>query len=281
LGAKVVIITGLSGAGKTVALRALEDSGYFSVDNLPPELIGRFISLETEGAGVENFAIGIDIRERAFLSSFGEIIPSLRNKYHLEVIFLEADPDVLIRRFKETRRPHPLSIEGRTIEEAIEKEASLIAHLKALSDRVIDTSSYTPHQLRNLIQSIYKEGKTALSISLVSFGYKNGIPLGADLLFDVRFLPNPHFVSELKPLTGLDNPVREFVLKEPQTEEFLRRLVGFLDFLIPLYKKEGKAYLTIGIGCTGGRHRSPVIVESLSKILKEKHQSVEVIHRDI
>lgn len=281
MGAKIVIITGLSGAGKTVALRALEDSGYFSVDNLPPELIGRFISLETEGAGVENFAIGIDIRERAFLSSFGEIIPSLRNKYHLEVIFLEADPDVLIRRFKETRRPHPLSIEGRTIEEAIEKEASLIAHLKALSDRVIDTSSYTPHQLRNLIQSIYKEGKTALSISLVSFGYKNGIPLGADLLFDVRFLPNPHFVPELKPLTGLDNPVREFVLKEPQTEEFLRRLVGFLDFLIPLYKKEGKAYLTIGIGCTGGRHRSPVIVESLSKILKEKHQSVEVIHRDI
>ena len=281
MGARVVIITGLSGAGKTVALRALEDSGYFSVDNLPPELIERFISLESEGAGVENFAIGIDIRERAFLSSFGEVIPSLREKYHLDVIFLEADPDALIRRFKETRRPHPLGVEGRTIEEAIEKEASLIAPLKALSDRVIDTSSYTPHQLRNLIQSIYKEGKTALSVSLVSFGYKNGIPLGVDLLFDVRFLPNPHFVPELKPLTGLDKPVREFVLKEPQTEEFLKRLVGFLDFLIPLYKKEGKAYLTIGIGCTGGRHRSPAIVECLSEILKEKDQPVEVIHRDI
>ena len=292
---KIVIITGLSGAGKTVTLRALEDSGFFSVDNLPPELIDRLVEVESGGAGITRFAVGIDIREKAFLSSLDASLTPLRKKYDIEVLFLEADPDVLLRRFKETRRPHPLgpsgigSAEGLAspAEGAIGAEIKLLKPLRTSADRVLDTSAFTPHQLRSLISSLYgakaanKAEKGAMSITLISFGYKFGIPQGADLLFDVRFLPNPHFVPELKDLKGTDEPVRDFVFRGPETLEFIEKITGLLDFLIPLYIREGKAYLTIGIGCTGGKHRSPAIVERVSSLFGEKSLKVEVVHRDL
>lgn len=277
---KIVIITGLSGAGKTVALRALEDSGFFAVDNLPPELIDRLVAMESEG-GVDKFAIGIDIRERAFLNSLGDSLRYLRGKYDLQVLFLEAEQDVLLRRFKETRRPHPLGQQGKGLEEAIRLEMEILSSLRNSADRVLDTSAFSPHQLRSLISSLFSTESNELSVTLISFGYKYGIPQASDLLFDVRFLPNPHFVPSLKDLTGLERQVKEFVFRHPESRQFIERVSGLLDFLLPLYIKEGKAYLTIGIGCTGGKHRSPAIVEEVASILKSKSLKVQVIHRDI
>jgi len=279
----IVIVTGLSGSGKTVALRALEDIGYFCVDNLPPRLIDSFASVETEAAGIKHIAIGIDVRERAFLHAVDPALRPLRDRYNIEVLFLEADTDVLLRRFKETRRPHPLDTEGRGLAEAIKAETGLLKPLRDSADRIINTSAYTPHELRHIITSLYRkhEGKARMSLTLISFGYKFGIPPGIDLLFDVRFLPNPHFVPELKELKGTDPAVREFVIGNPETETFIGKIAGLLDYLIPLFLKEGRAYLTIGIGCTGGRHRSPAIVEKLAGLIADEDLSVNLVHRDM
>ena len=282
----VVIVSGLSGAGKTVALRALEDTGFFCIDNLPVTLIESFLSTIKSRVNSQNVGIGVDIREKTFLGEAYRIISSLKERYSIEILFLEAEKEVMIRRFKETRRPHPMitSKVAADIEEAIDKEKSQLSILRESADKIVDTSNYTPHQLRQLIISSYghTDSKRGLNITLISFGYKFGTPQSADLLFDVRFLPNPFFVTALRQLNGLDKKVAGYVLASPDTWELLTRLNNLLDFLIPRYVKEGRSYLIAGVGCTGGKHRSPAIVQELAKNIK-KHHGIEVaiIHRDI
>ena len=275
-----IILTGLSGSGKTVALNAFEDSGFFCVDNLPSTLIQTFVNLGNRSPSISKAAIGVDIRERKFLSGFADNIASLRKKYKVEIIFLEASEEVLARRFKETRRPHPLGYKD--LSRAISRELKLLSPIRQESDKIIDTSSMTPHRLRKFITDFYsKTGSQEMTISLVSFGYKYGIPLEADLLFDVRFLPNPYFIEELKAFPGTSQKVKKFVLSNKDTKEFFKKIIPLLNYLIPHYKEEGRSYLTIGIGCTGGRHRSPAISEEIKKMLKKQKLGVSVIHRDL
>ncbi len=276
----IVIITGLSGSGKTVALRALEDSGFFCVDNLPIALIDSFISITSKTKGFKKIGIGIDIREKGSFSEINRVLAPLPSKYFIQILFLEAESDVLVRRFKETRRPHPL---GGKIEEGIRIEKKRLSPLRNSADRIIDTSSFTPHQLRQFITSLYKVkvGKKDMALILISFGFKLGTPQGLDLLFDARFLPNPHFVPELKKLTGIDKKVSDYVLRNKTARTYLNKIQDFLDYLIPLYVKEGRSYLTVGFGCTGGNHRSPAIVEKLRRNLKKHPVDLSVVHRDI
>jgi UPF0042 nucleotide-binding protein len=276
----IVIITGLSGSGKTVALRALEDSDFFCVDNLPIALIDLFVSIVSKNKELKKIGIGIDIREKGFLSEIGNVLKTLRNKYRTEILFLEAEKDILLRRFKETRRPHPL---GGNIEDAIQIEKERLSLLKEAADRIVDTSSFTPHQLRQLVTSLYriKKGKKLMTVVLISFGFKFGAPQNIDLLFDVRFLPNPNFVPELKALKGTDKRVFDYVLKKQVTKAFMNKVKELIDFLIPLYIREGRSYLTIGIGCTGGNHRSPAIVERMQGYLKKHPIDLNIVHRDI
>jgi UPF0042 nucleotide-binding protein len=280
----IVIITGLSGSGKTIALRALEDEGFFCVDNLPPQLIDSFAATTMEKAARTRFAIGIDVREKDLLPIMDTTVRPLHDKYAIDILFLEAEKETLIRRFKETRRPHPLSgPEGPGIEQAISEEIELLKPLRADAERIVDTSSFTPHQLRHLIASLYggSAGEDSMGLTLMSFGYKFGIPVNADLLFDARFLPNPHFVPELRELKGTDPEVKKFVLDSPQAGEFIDRFGDFLNYLVPLYVQEGKTSLIIGIGCTGGRHRSPAIVEKVASLMEEKPLRAHIVHRDI
>lgn len=281
---KVIVLSGLSGAGKTVALRTLEDIDYFCIDNLPVTLMESLLS-SIRHENIKKIAIGIDIREKKFLEKAYDILSSLKEKYNIEILFLEAEKDVMIRRFKETRRPHPL-MSGviKNIEDAIEEEKRLLFPIREAADRIIDTSNYTPHQLRHRVMSDYGalDKTDGLNISLISFGYKFGIPQNIDLLFDVRFLTNPYFVAELKDLRGKDKPVIDFVLGKKDTRDFLKHIKDFLDFLIPRFIYEGKNYLIIGVGCTGGRHRSPVIVEEISKYIIERFDiKPNIIHRDM
>ncbi|MEW6001136.1 MAG: RNase adapter RapZ [Nitrospirota bacterium] len=276
---RIVIITGLSGSGKTVALRALEDSNFFCVDNLPIALIDSFVSIISRNREIKKIGIGIDIREKEFLSESSDVLRKLKKEYPTDILFLEAERDVLLRRFKETRRPHPL---GGNIEEAIRIEKERLSPLGEISDRVVDTSPFTPHQLRQFVSSLYgKPVNKAMSVSLISFGFKFGAPQNVDLLFDVRFLPNPNFVPELKPLNGTDKRVSDFVLKKPEAKAFMRKIKDLLDFLIPKYIEEGRSYLAVGIGCTGGNHRSPAIVEKLQLYLKKYPVGINIIHRDM
>jgi len=276
----IVIITGLSGSGKTIALRALEDSDFFCVDNLPVALIESFVSIISRDTDILKIGIGIDIREKGFLSEILEVLKNLRNQYHTEILFLEAEEDVLLRRFKETRRPHPL---GGNIEKSIQIEKERLSLLSENADRIIDTSSFTPHQLRQFVTSLYKTQKTrtAMTVVLISFGFKFGAPQNADLLFDVRFMPNPNFVPKLKKLKGTDKRISDFVCKKPEARLFLEKVKDLMDFLIPLYIKEGKSYLTVGVGCTGGNHRSPAIVEKLKSSLKKHPIDLHIVHRDL
>jgi UPF0042 nucleotide-binding protein len=275
-----VIVTGLSGSGKTVALNSFEDSGFFCVDNLPSPLIVKFINLCTKTPTISKIAVGVDIRERKFLTSFSDTVTDLREKKDIEIVFLEATDEALIRRFKETRRPHPLGYKN--LKRALHREANLLAPIRKEANTIIDTSSLTPHQLRKLITESYlKKGPKEMTISLISFGYKYGVPLEADLLFDVRFLPNPYFIKELKMLSGTSTKVKKFVLSKKDTKEFFNKLFPLLNHIIPLYKQEGKSYLTIGIGCTGGQHRSPAIVQKIEKTLKQQKLKTTLIHRDL
>jgi len=281
----IVIITGLSGSGKTVALRTLEDEGFFCVDNLPITLIGSFVSIISSSNRNKGIGIGIDVREREFLPAFDSVLKTLREGYDVEVIFLEAEKDVIIRRFRETRRPHPLLSEDiREIEEAIEEEKRMLIPLREVSDRIIDSTSFTPHQLRYLISSFFRPVSSVLPlvITIISFGFKYGAPLNLDLLFDVRFIPNPNFVPSLKELKGTDKPVQDFIFEKETTISVFSKISELLDFLIPHYIEEGKRYLTIGFGCTGGRHRSPAIVEQVARHIRERYRiEPEIVHRDI
>ncbi len=276
----IVILTGLSGSGKTVALRALEDSGFFCVDNLPIALIDSFASIISRNREIRKIGIGIDIREKGSLSEIKEVLKTLRKKYQMQVLFLEAEKDVLMRRFRETRRPHPL---GGNIDEVIHIEKERLAPLKDVADRVVDSSSFTPHQLRQLITSFYglQTGRKTMTVVLISFGFKFGAPQNIDLLFDVRFLPNPNFVPELKPLRGTDRQVADYVLKNTTAKAYVKKIQELIDFLIPQYIKEGRSYLTIGVGCTGGNHRSPAIAEKLQSHLRRHPIDLSVVHRDL
>lgn len=276
----IVILTGLSGSGKTVALRAIEDAGYYCVDNLPIALIGSFAAIISRNREIRKIGIGIDIREKGSLSEINDVLKTLRKKYRAEVLFLEAEKDVLVRRFRETRRPHPL---GGVVEEAIPVEKERLAPLREIADRVVDTSSFTPHQLRQLVTTFYgvQTRKKAMNITIISFGFKFGAPQNIDLLFDARFLPNPNFIPELKPLKGTDKRVSDYVLHNTATQSYLKKIGALIDFLIPQYIKEGRPYLTIGVGCTGGNHRSPAIAEQLQRHLKKHPVDLGVVHRDL
>ncbi len=281
---RIIIVTGLSGAGKSVALRALEDSGFFCIDNFPLPLLKNFISMSSKNHNMEKISLSIDVRERQLLKDAEDLIIDLKRLYPVEVVFLEAETAVLIRRFKETRRPHPLSEQtGESIEQAFELESRYLAPLRDIADRVIDTSSFTPHQLRALITETYGQtDKRGFSLNLISFGYKFGIPQHIDLLFDVRFLKNPHFVPELREHTGLEKEVVDYIKTDPRTDKLLSYLKELLSFLIKEYIDEGKSSVNIAIGCTGGRHRSVAVVEELKEHLsKDLGLDVQVTHREL
>ena len=281
---RFVIITGLSGAGKSYAIKCLEDLGYFCVDNLPTTLIPTFAELcANSSRGIQAIALGVDVREGEYLVNMVETIQELRSRGHrVDVLFLEASDETLVRRYHETRRRHPLAGEGNVID-GIRAERAALAHLREIANRVIDTTSLTVHQLKDQMVHSYgpQAAKGGLTVSLVSFGFKHGVPYDADLVFDVRFLPNPHFVERLRALDGRDPAVEEFVMSFSESRELLSRLEGLLKFLLPLYEREGKAYLTVAIGCTGGRHRSVMLVEALSSFLTGLGLSPIVRHRDL
>ena len=281
---RFVIITGLSGAGKSYAIKCLEDLGYFCVDNLPTTLIPTFAELCAQSTReMRKIALGVDVREGEYLAHLLEILQELRSKGHVpEVLFLEADDPVLVRRYHETRRRHPLAGDG-NVADGIQAERKALAHLREVADRIIDTTGLTVHQLRERLTDIYAARQTAeaLTVSLVSFGYKHGIPTDADLVFDVRFLPNPHFVTGLRALDGRDAAVADFVFSHAESRELRARLESLIQFLLPLYRREGKAYLSVAIGCTGGRHRSVALVEALRGYLETLGYAPLVRHRDL
>lgn len=280
----IKIISGLSGAGKSVVLRTLEDIGYYCIDNIPTDVILN-AGLSLKKSGVRRIALGVDVREKGYLDDFHDLIRQLREaRFGVEVVFLDAREDVLIRRFKETRRPHPLQSEDGSLRDAIRHEKEIMAPILKQADRIIDSSSFTPHQLRNHAVKAWSSDTDAsgLKVSLLSFGFKFGPPSEADILMDVRFLANPHFVPELKPLTGLDQEVSDFVMASAETSEFLERFEGLLKYLIPQYIKEGKSILNIALGCTGGRHRSPALVEKIAEELRAiEGVDVFTFHREL
>ncbi|KRT65273.1 MAG: glmZ(sRNA)-inactivating NTPase, UPF0042 nucleotide-binding protein [Candidatus Dadabacteria bacterium CSP1-2] len=277
----LVILSGLSGSGKSTAVKALEDLGYFCVDNLPPTLLPTFIELCSNSAEhIKKTALVIDIREGVFFERAPEMIREIKEKGSwVELLFLDSTDEALVKRYKETRRKHPLSTNGNILK-GITKERKMLSKIRVLADHVIDTSQLNVHQLREIIQDTF--GKTIsrkITINLLSFGYKYGFPYDADVVLDARFLPSPYFIEKLKDLTGLNKKVRDFILKNKDTRKFIKKLVDLLKFLIPKYEKEGKSYLTVAIGCTGGKHRSVVIATELAERLK--HVSPTVWHRDI
>jgi UPF0042 nucleotide-binding protein len=277
----LVIITGMSGSGKASVMKAFEDMGYYCVDNLPIGLIPRFADLAKQSSEIEKAALVTDIREGEQLKKLPAIIRSLRRQMNVTVIFLEASDDVLQRRFSETRRPHPLG-KGSTVKDALSQERKMLQPIRALADIVVDSSRFNVHELRAHITSKFTSGgqDKDILVSVVSFGYKAGLPEDADLLFDVRFLPNPHFVPEFRPLTGRHPRVAKYIRSFPQTQEFIHRISELLIYLLPHYVREGKSYLTIAFGCTGGQHRSVLISEEVRKRLAKAGYRVKVSHRD-
>ena len=277
----VFVVTGLSGAGRSTALRVLEDAGIFCVDNLPPKLALDLLGLASTEGRLARVGLGIDVRTGAFLSGASEALSALEESGHeVRVIFLDCADDVLVRRFSETRRPHALAPAG-DLQAAISSERERLAGLRARADVVIDTTNLTVHDLRrHLIEYVGRDvERPSMVVRLVSFGFKYGIPVHADLVFDLRFLPNPHFVDTLRPKTGLDPEVADYVLSAPETKELIGHLAPLLSFVLPHYAREGKAYLTVAFGCTGGRHRSVAMAEELGRRLSGDHQIV-VTHRD-
>jgi UPF0042 nucleotide-binding protein len=281
---RVIIITGLSGSGKSTAAHALEDEGFFLVDNLPLALLPQFLTLAEQGVSfTSDVAVVIDIRNRDFLAGLESTLQKVRESgYQLEIFFFDAADEILLRRYSETRRRHPLT-QHEGVSEGIRRERRLLGGLRNLATLIVDSTRLTPHQLRSKVVQIARgeEGLLPLVVQLQSFGFRYGIPPDSDLVIDVRFLPNPHFVPELQAQTGLDPAVSQYVISQPASHEFLQHLRGLLHFLLPHYHKEGKSYLTISIGCTGGRHRSVAIVEALRPSLTGEGSALKTIHRDI
>ncbi len=279
-----VVITGLSGAGKSFAIKCFEDMGFFCVDNLPTTLIPTFADLIMRSEQpIHRVALGVDVREGAYLSRLLDIIRELRTRGHaVEVLFLEASEEALVRRYHETRRRHPLAGDGNALD-GIRAERKALSDLREVADRIVDTSALTVHQLKDRLVELYvaPKARPGLAPSLVSFGFKHGVPFDADLVFDVRFLPNPHFVDALRALDGRDERVRTFVLNHPESKELLRRLEDFLRFVLPCYEREGKVYLTVAVGCTGGHHRSVTVAEELKRFLSGIGYAPTVVHRDL
>lgn len=279
----VVIVTGLSGSGMSSAANAFEDLGYFAVDNLPPQLIPTLVDLcEQSSSEITRAALVVDIRSGEFLDRVPEIYESLKQRgVDVRVVFLEADDATLKRRYSETRRPHPLGLPG--VEAALRREREELAPIRTLADEIVDTTDMTVHDLRQTIHDRFRPSDVAgkARVTVLSFGFKRGTPRDLDLLFDVRFLPNPHFVPELRPLTGLDAPIVEYLETQPEVGETLDRLVDLLSYLLPRYEREGKSYVTIGIGCTGGRHRSVYLAESIRRRLEDAGFEVRAEHRDV
>jgi UPF0042 nucleotide-binding protein len=279
--ADLVVITGISGSGKATLLKAFEDLGYYCVDNLPVGLIPRFAELVMQSSEIKRTALVVDVREGSQLDELPAIIKSMKRLIPTRTIFLEASDAVLLRRYSETRRPHPLGTDT-TVKASLAAERRHLRSIRAIADLVIDTTKFNVHELRSYITERFQQresGKNIL-VSCVSFGFKHGVPEDADLMFDVRFLPNPHFVPEFRALTGRDPAVAKYIRSFPQTKEFIKRISDLLVYLLPHYIHEGKSYLTISFGCTGGQHRSVMIAEEVSQLLRKAGYRLKVVHRD-
>jgi RNase adapter protein RapZ len=281
---QIVIITGMSGSGKSTALHALEDIGFFCVDNLPVTLLPKFIQIQSAPSKkISKVAIGMDLREESFLENYRSVFRTLKSKgYTIDVLFLDAGDEILLHRFSETRRVHPLAVR-RSIMEGIQTERAELAELKSMASHIIDTTSHNVHQLKDAVQRIYLDssGGRRLMIDVASFGYRFGLPADADMVFDVRFLKNPYFVPELKEFNGQNGRVRAFVLDSEESQVFIHMLFELMAFLTPLYEREGKTRLNIALGCTGGKHRSVVMANELANHFSGKGYHVNIIHRDI
>ncbi|HZQ69053.1 MAG TPA: RNase adapter RapZ [Terriglobales bacterium] len=281
LASELVIITGMSGSGKASVLKAFEDLGYYCVDNLPVGLIPQFAGLAGQSSEIERTALVVDVREGTQLEDLPAILKSVKRILPTKMIFLEADDAVLLRRFSETRRPHPLGTDA-PVKASLTAERKHLRPIRAMADLVIDTSKFNVHELRSYITQRFEKQESGknLMVSCVSFGFRHGVPEDADLVFDVRFLPNPHFVPEFRPLTGRDPKVARYIRSFPQSREFIKRISDLLIYLLPHYIHEGKSYLTISFGCTGGQHRSVMIAEDVGKSLRKAGYRVKVEHRD-
>ncbi len=281
---KIFIITGYSGSGKSTAVSAFEDSGYHCVDNMPVALLPKFLELpNADPAGIKGLAFVMDLREKGFVTNYRSVLDSLRQKgYRFQIMFMEASEEALLQRYSETRRHHPLA-GGISLTDSIRTEKKMLASLRSEANRIIDTSHYNVHKLRSAILEIAAEGKKKipLRVNIFSFGFKHGPPRDADLVMDVRFLPNPYFEPELKAFSGEDSSVRDFIFKNEETARFMDKYLNLLDYLVPLYEKEGKAYLTIALGCTGGRHRSVAVARAVYDHMKKYSHPIEIKHRDI
>lgn len=279
---QLVIITGMSGAGKTVAMQSFEDMGFFCIDNLPPRLIPKFWELIKESGKVTKIALVIDLRSRSFFEEIQDMLVEIENTKMIEtsVLFLNSSDEELVSRYKETRRTHPLAMDG-LVTEGIRKERALLEEIKGDAQLVIDTTDLSPRQLREMIIKEFRTEDTKMfRIELVSFGFKYGLPIDADIVMDVRFLPNPHYIDELRPLTGLDKDVYDYVMSFDETNDFYEKFKDLIISVLPGYKKEGKTSLTIAIGCTGGQHRSVALTERLGKAIKDADYHVNITHRD-
>jgi len=279
---ELVVITGLSGSGKGSVLKSLEDLGFYSVDNLPVELIPKFAELTCNNPSIQGAALVVDIREGAGLKEFPKVFNGIRKTLTARLIFLEADEDAIVRRFSETRRPHPLGTD-KSITRSIQSEREQLASIRAMADLIINTSRFTVHQLREFIGERFRgqRDQSAIQIYVTSFGFRNGVPPDSDLVFDVRFLPNPNYIPRFKNLTGKNPGVAKYIRSFPQTTEFMNRISDLLIYLLPHYIREGKSYLTISFGCTGGQHRSVMMADEIRRILSDAGFKAKVTHRDI
>jgi len=281
---KIIIITGLSGSGKSIAISAFEDAGFYCVDNMPVALLPKFLELPIESdSEITGLAFVMDLREKSFLSSYSSVFDSLKKKGHkFKILFLEANEETLLKRYSQTRRHHPLS-QYKSLLDGIRIEQEQLKELKITADKIIDTSRYNVHDLKSVINDIAQQSKNfaPMRINILSFGFKYGTPHDASLIMDVRFLANPHFVPELKAFDGKNRKIKNYVLKNDEARRFLKKYLDLLDYLIPLYEKEGKTYLTIAVGCTGGRHRSVTIAEALFEHINKPGRQIIITHRDI
>jgi len=281
---EIVIITGMSGAGKTVAMQNFEDMGYYCVDNMPPKLVPTFFELTKESGHIKKIALVMDLRTRDFIEDINSALETIEDSPHTtkRILFLDASDEELVTRYKETRRSHPLEYNGRVIT-GIERERELLNKIKLKAQIVIDTTNMTSKELRTRLLDEFKrkDDNVSFRIEMLSFGFKHGLPIDADIVMDVRFLPNPHYIDELRPQSGLDAPVYDYVMQQPETDPFYRKFMDLLNYCIPGYKREGKANVTIAIGCTGGQHRSVALTERVGRKLRTDGYNVNISHRDV